>query len=271
MFPSMFPLGTATFPSSAPDLERMLNRCLQRIFSVEADPVSIRDASYPHLDEIRISLDGAGLRQNPPRPPAISGGTSPALRVDRISISALPLSIGPATIDLSVSACTVVFAQGRDANDQVVLSLESATAGKLEGSIAQTDLEALVAGLAGTQANQRGITIDSVRLKLRQESTHSVAAEVVMRVRKLFLSASLCLTGHLNLNDQLDMKISALNCTSDGAISSLARGILTPYLQKIDGREFSLRSFGLGNVRLRDVRLSVADSISITAEFGNAA
>jgi hypothetical protein len=132
----MLPLDTATFPSSASDLERLLNHSLQRIFSVDADPISIREASYPHLAEIRVSLDGARLRSNPPRSASISGKISPALRVDRMSLSAFALSVGPATIDLSLSARTVNFVQGKDSGDQVVLSLENAVDGKIEISTA---------------------------------------------------------------------------------------------------------------------------------------
>jgi hypothetical protein len=265
----MFPLHTATFPSSASDLERLLNHSLQRIFSVDADPVSIRDASYPHLAEIRVSLDGARLRSNPPRPPSISGKISPALRVDRLSLSAFALSVGPATIDLSLSARTVNFAQGKDSDDEVVLSLENATDGKMEISIAQTDLEALITELARTQASKQSITIKGVQLKLRQESAHSIAAEVRLRARRLFLGASIRVTGQLDLDDQLKLKISDLNCTGGGAIASLACGILTPYLRKIDGREFPLMTFPLGDARLRDVRLAIGDNLAITAEFGS--
>src|SRR5881394_1704862 len=95
----VFPLYTANFPSSALDLERLLNRGLQRIFSIDADPVRVRDASYPHLEEIGVCLDGARLRSNPPPPVSICGEISPALRVDQLSLSAEALSIGPASIN----------------------------------------------------------------------------------------------------------------------------------------------------------------------------
>jgi hypothetical protein len=267
----MFPLYTANFPSSASDLERLLSHSLQRIFSIEADPVSVRDASYPHLKEIRVSLDGARLRSNPPRPQSISGKMSPALRVDRLSLSALALLIGPATIDLSLSARSIDFVQGKDSDEQVVLSIENAADGKMEISIVQTDFEALIAGLAQNQASKQGITIDAAQLTLRQESAHSLTAEVRLRARKLFLSASICVTGKLDLDDQLNLKISGLNCTGDGGMAALACGILTPYLRKIDGREFPLMSLPLGEIRPRNVRLTLGDKLCVTAEFGSAA
>jgi hypothetical protein len=264
----MFPLFTATFPSSASDLERLLNESLQRIFVTDSDPVTVVDHSYPHLGAINVSLDGGRLRVDAPRP-VIPSGTSPAFEVDQVTLRASPLSLGPAAIDLSLSARGVQLGQGKDANDQMVLSLESAAAGKIEISATKTDLEALIAKLATDQASKQGITIDGVRLKLRQKSARSIAAEVHLRARKLFLSASIRVTGQLDLDDQLNLKLSGLNCTGDGGIATLACGILTPYLRKIDGREFPLMSLPLGQVRLREVRVAVGDKICVNAEFGS--
>jgi hypothetical protein len=265
----MLSLCTATFPSSACDLERLLNQSLQRIFSVDVDPVSIHDTSYSHLEEIRVSLDGASLRSDPPKPAFISGKTSPALRVDRLSVSARALSVGPATIDLSLSAHTVNFVQGKDSADQVVLSLENAADGKMEISIAQANLETLITKLVQNQASKQGVMIDGVQLNLRQGSAHSLAAEVNLRARKLFLSASIRVTGQLDLDDQLNLKVFGLNCTGDGGMATLACGVLTPYLRKIDGREFPLMSLPLGEVHLRDVRLVVDENLTVTAKFGS--
>jgi hypothetical protein len=265
----MFPLYTATFPSSAADLQRLLNESLQRIFVAESDPVTVRERSYPHLDALNISLNGARLRADPPHPPIVSGETSPALKIDQLTLSASPLSLGPAAVNLSVSAREVQVGQGKDPNNQIVLSLESAADGNIEISVRQSDLEALTAKLAQNQASKQGITIDNVQLKLRQESAHSIAAEVRLRARKLFLQASIRVTGQLDLDDQLNLKISGLNCTGDGGMATLACGILTPYLQKIDGQEFPLMSIPCGQVRLRDVQLAVDENLTITAQFGS--
>jgi hypothetical protein len=52
-------------------------------------------------------------------------------------------------------------------------------------------------------------------------------------------------------------------------MATVACGILKPYLQKIDGREFPLTSLPLGEIRLRDVRLTLDDKLSVRAEFGS--
>lgn len=266
----MFPLHTATFPSSAAELQRLLNESLERVFISKTDPVTVGDRSFPRLSRVEISLDGSRLRPEPPRPSIATGKVSPALEIDRLNVSASPLSVGPAELHLSLAASEVRLGQGKDANEQIVLSLQSATEGNIEISILQSDLTALVTGLAQDQAGKQGITIDGVNLQLRQENAHSLAVEVRLRARKLFLAASLRITGQLDLDDQLNVKISGLNCTGDGGMAAMACGILKPYLEKFDGREFSLMSLPLGEISLRNVRLTVDDDLIITAEFGSA-
>jgi len=266
----MFPLHTTALPSSASELERLLNASLQRIFVAQSAPATVSDHSYPHLAAITISLDGARLRADPTRPSVSSDKMAPALEVDQLVFSASPLSLGPASIDLALSARDVQLGQAKDSNGQVLLSLKNARDGHAAISATPASLEALITGLAQDQGNKQGIAIDQVQLKLRQESEDSLVAEVRLRARKLFLSASVKVIGKLELDDQLNLKISGLNCTGDGGIATLACGILKPYLEKIEGRKFPLMSLALGEIRLRDVRLNVGDKLSVTAEFGSA-
>jgi hypothetical protein len=266
----MFPLKTDTLPASAADLARLLNQSLRELFLVESDPVTIRESSYPHLEELNVSLDGAQLRGKPPSMPSRSGEPGPALDVDSFKVKALALSIGPAAIDLCLSASAVTLHQSNDSAGNVLLLLHNAAKGHIEISTSASDLEALIAEVAKTEAAKHGVSIDSVQLTLRSKSSRSLAAEVHLRAKKLFLSASIRITGQLDLDEALNARISGLDCTGDGAIASVACGVLKPHLQKIDGREFPLMSLPLGEVRLRDVQLAVGDRLSVTADFGSA-
>ena len=265
----MFPLHTATLPSTAGALERLLNESLRHLFEVTGDPVTIRDASYPHLAELSVSLNGARLRGTPPPIPSVSGKTTPALEVDSLKIDASALSAGPGTIELSLSANAVSLRQGQDSQGNVVLLLHQAADGAIAISTSPSDLEMLIAEVAKAEAGKHGVTIDGVQLILGSKTSRSIAVEIRLRARKLFLNASIRITGQLDLDEQLNAKISGLDCTGDGAIASLACGVLKPHLQKMDGREFPLMSLPLGEVRLRDVELAVGDKLSVTAEFGS--
>jgi hypothetical protein len=194
----------------------------------------------------------------------------PALKIDSLKINAAALSAGPATIDFSLAARGVTLHQATDSAGNIVLLLHRADDGAISISTALSDLEALIAEVAKTEAGKHGVTIDGVVLSLRSKSSRSLTAEVRLRARKLFLSASIQITGQLDLDEQLNAKISGLDCIGDGAIAAVACGVLKPHLQKIDGRSFPLMSLPLGEVRLRDVQLAVGEKLSVTAEFGSA-
>jgi hypothetical protein len=265
----MFPLNATALPSSAETLGRLLDESLRGIFLTKADPVAIRAAAYPHLEELRIALDGAALRDSPPPPPSISGATTPALEIDSLKINAARLSAGPAVVDLSLSAQNVILHQAPDSAGKIVLLLHRAAGGAIALSTSPSDLEAAIAEVARTEAGKHGVTIDGVQLTLRSKSSRALAAEVRLRARKLFLNATIRITGQLDLDEQLNARISGLDCTGEGAIAGIACGVLKPHLQKMDGRSFPLMSLPLGEVRLRDVRLSAGEKLSVTAEFGS--
>ncbi len=266
----MFPLNTPNFPANAADLARALNDSLRSLFTLAHEPVAIRDLSYPHLAALELSLDGAELRGRPPAPPSLATPPVPALAVDSFSAGGRGISVGPAAIEFSLTATGVELHQAKDSAGQIVLVLHTAAAGRVEASASKADLEALIAEVAKAEAGKQGVTVDSVQLSLRSQSPRSLAAEVRLRAKKLFLSASLRITGQLDLDEELNARLSGLDCVGDGAIAAVACGVLKPHLQKLNGRVFSLMSLPLGEARLRDVRVTVGEKLSVTADFGSA-
>ena len=267
-FLPMFPLNTSNFPSNAPDLARDLNESLRELFQLQNDPVTIREVSYPHLASLAVSLDGAQLRGQPPPVPSPTGESTPALMVDSFTAQGSQISVGPAAVDFALEAKDVHLNRAADSHGNIVLTLRSAVEGRIEVSASLADLEALIAEVGKTEAAKHGVTIDSVQLSLRSKSPQSLAAEVRLRAKKLFLRTSLRITGQVDLDEELNAKISGLACNGEGAMGGIACGILKPHLEKIDGRQFSLMSLPLGEVRLREVRIAAENKLSITAEFG---
>lgn len=264
----MFPLYTKSFPSTATELARLLNESLNRLFSGPSDPVSVRTEAYPEIAELRISLDGAELRRDPPRPPVLRTSTIPALALAALQIRGSGVILGPATLDLELTARDVRLSQARDGNDELVLVLQSAADGNVEISAAKDVIERAIAVVAKAEAGKHGVTIDQVQLAVRPRGSRGIDGEVRLRARKLFFTTVIKLAGKLDLDEQLNASVSDLRCTGDGAIGSLACGFLAPHLQKVNGRSFSLMALPLGDVRLRDVRLSANERLTVEAEFG---
>jgi hypothetical protein len=266
----MFPLNTTSLPATAADLARAINDSLRAIFTLDRDPVEIRDLAYPNLAAINVSLDGARMPGTPPAVPSLASQGQPALTAGTFNAGGRGISVGPAAFDLALSATGVELHQAKDRAGQIVLLLHKAAQGRVEASVSKSDLEALISEIAKTEAGKHGVNIDSVQLSLRSQSPRSLAAEVRLRAKKLFVSASLRITGQLDLDEELNARLSGLDCVGDGAIAGIACGVLKPHLAKLNGHVFPLMSLPLGQVRLRDVRLAVGEKLSVTAEFGSA-
>jgi hypothetical protein len=266
----MFPLKTATFPANAADLQARLNESLREVFNLSRDPVELNDAAYPHLSEMRVSLDGAELAGRPPAPPRVSGQAVAALTVDSFSATGSRVSVGPAAVDFALQAKALELHRANDEQGNVVLLLQNAAEGQIEISTSTSGLQALIAEVASAEAGKHGVSVDNVQLSLRSSGPRSLAAEVRLRGRKLFMSAALRITGQLDIDHELNARLSGLDCTGEGAIASIACGFLKPELQKMEGRVFPMMSLPLGQVRLRDVRIVTGERLSVSAEFGSA-
>ena len=266
----MFPLDTNTFPASAPELARLLNASLRNLFGLSHNPVELEDKSYPHLGSLVVVLDGAVVPERPPAIPSLATASEPALSIDVFKVNASPISVGPASVDFQLMANGVDLHRAVDRDGDILLLLHKTADGRVEISVPVSELEALIAQIAKAEAGKHGVSIDDVQLTLRSRDAGSLAAEVRLRAKKLFVSATLRITGQLDLDKQLNAKISGLDCTGEGAIASVACGVLKPHLQKLDGREFALMSLPLGEVRLRNVRIALDDRLSVIGEFGSA-
>ena len=264
----MFPLYTKKFPNNAVDLAVLLNDSVKRVFSNAANPVVIRDKSYPELSEIRITLDGAELRMDAPRPPVVKGKTSAGIRVDDLHIDAAGLLLGPATADLRLGARDVRLGQAKDSNGDAMLMLEGAADGVVEITAETKDIEAAIAAVAKSEAGKHGVTIDQVRLTVKPRGARSVDGEVQLRAKKLFFSTVIRISAKLDLDDELNATVSGLKCDGEGAIGAMGCGFLEPHLKALNGRSFPLMALPLGEVRLHDVRIAAADRITVSAEFG---
>ncbi|HSH38854.1 MAG TPA: hypothetical protein VK993_08715 [Chthoniobacterales bacterium] len=264
----MFPLYSKKFPENAVDLAVLLNDSVKRVFANAANPVVIRDKAYPALSEIRITLNGAELRSNPPPPPKVRGNSLDGLRVDDLHIDAAGLLLGPATADLRLGARDVRLNQAKDANGEAMLMLQGAADGVVEITAAAKDIEAAIAALAKSEAGKHGVQIDQVRLTVKPRGERSVDGQVQLRAKKLFFSTVITISAKLDLDHELNASVSGLKCHGEGAIGALGCGFLEPHLNALNGRTFPLMALPLGEVRLRDVRIAATDRITVSAEFG---
>ena len=264
----MFPLYQEKFPQTTLGLVQTLTASLRGALQIPGDPVLIREIKYPELAEIAINLSGSQVRMSAPHPSPPAGSGEPALTAQLFTLKALPLSIGDAALYFTIDANGIVLHQNRDETGNVFLQLQRADSGQIAIGIRQHDLEILINKIAKTEAGKQGVAIEHVQLNLTSRGSRSLAVEIRVQARKLFVRAFVRIAGLLKIDDQLVARISNLTCTGDGAIATLACGVLAPHLQALQNSSLPLLALPLGEARLHDINLAVTDGIEVTAEFG---
>src|SRR6266581_4131433 len=235
----MFPLQRSEFPSTADDFARALSESIRGFVRVRDDPVRVRASNYPELEELRIVVDRGEICMDPLPPPSVSG-SKPAVRAKRMEITGRGISFGGASLDLAMQAREVQLNHGRDCEGNVVLLLQSAIEGSVELMVSKNDLRLLILGRAGIEAQKHGVSIEDVRLDLRSRGSRSLDADMQVRARKLFLSATVTIKGRLDIDEHLTAKLSDLRCRGDGALGALACNFLSPILDRANKHEVSL-------------------------------
>gem|GEM_PF-790052 len=264
----MFLLQSNDVPENADELARAIEESLRQYVRGSEPLVSVRLRVFPYYDEVRINLDKAELDSKPPQIPSAVGEVKYAFEAGVVAVTARNVRVQGVPLDLRLEAQRVTFDKGKDANGQALLIVKTVREGHLRISAAQLDLENAIGEIASRLARKHWIGIDQVRLALRARGARSLSADLRFQARKLLLRTNIDISVQIDVDEDFVAKISNTKCKGDGAIGSLACGALEPHLRRLDGQSFSLMSLPLGELQLRDVRIAVADTVEITADFG---
>jgi uncharacterized protein YigA (DUF484 family) len=150
-----------------------------------------------------------------------------------------------------------------------MLLVQEVRDGQLKVSVRQLELEKAIAQIGGREAGRHGIALEELRLATRARGPRSLAVDVRVQARKFLLRAKIDICGQIDIDENLVMKVF-LKCKSDGAIGSFACSALDPIFGRLNNKSFSFASLPLGEIQFRDVRLAVADTVELTADFGSA-
>jgi hypothetical protein len=265
----MLPLYRKQFPSSKADLAQALDEVLHRFASKEGQIVDLRARVFPYIDEIAVNLDGAQFDSPPPALPKLNPNTTPAFEAAATTISARQISVRGVPVNMRIEAQDLVFHKGQDENGDAVLVIHQLRDGTLSISVSQLDLENAIEKIALQEG--RGLTIDHVRLSMRARGQRSLAIDVQVQARKLFMRTRIDISGQIDIDENFVITAPNLKCKSDGGIGSIACSVLDPIFRELEQKSFSLASLPLGDLKVHDVRLTVADTVEITADFGSAA
>ena len=268
----MFPLAGKTFPDSSDALARSIEDALGEVFELpKKSVVAIKDGKFPKLKTVRINLSGASVSATEPPPkPKPTGKREDGPRVDKLEITAQPIKYEKTQLNLKLSGTGLQFDFARDKKGHPLLVLTDAEDGKVEAKISKADLETLARQAAEMAAEQQGIKIKDLDLELRSDGPRSIAVDVRIKARKMMVSGTIHITGRLDVDDELNATISKLNAEGEGMIGTAAAALVQKKIRSYNGMEVPLMAFSLGDVALRDLKISVKNDVQVSAAFGKA-
>jgi hypothetical protein len=264
----MLPLFRKELPGSTNELAQAIESALRRFVQKDEPIVEVRSRVFPYLDELAINLDRARFDTFPAEPLVAIEPPKPAFEVAAVTVSGRNVSIRGIPLDVRMEGRDVILHKAADANGAAMLLLQDLRDGRLTIATEQLALEKAIAEVATREAERHGIAVEQVRLAMRACGARCLAAEVHLQVRKFLLRAGINISGQIDIDENFSAKVF-LKCKSDGAIGSLLCAALNPTFERINHKAFPLALPRLGDIRIRDVRLAVADTVELTADFGS--
>lgn len=270
----MFPLAGKSFPTTADELATAIQEALEDVltFPKKSNVIKAIESTFPDLKSLKIDLSGATVNINEPPPaPQPKGKRKPGVTVGQLDVTGHPIYYEKSKAELELKAKGLSFDFAHDAKGNALLVLTDAKDGHVQVKIGKDDLRAMLLAAASAAAKSQGVTIQELDVNLEATGDRSIAADVRVKAKKMVMSGVINIRGKADVDDNLVATLSDLSCTGEGMIGGMAAGFLQGKLKAYDGKKFPLMAFSLGDVALRDLKISTKGAIQLSAEFGHKA
>src|SRR4051794_5164611 len=266
----MFPLAGKDFPTTTDELVTAIQDALAEVFTIPKKAGVSAEGTHPAIKRLTVDLSGASVRATKPPPkPQPTGKREPGPTVQKLEVRGEPVEYEKSKANFEVTAKSVKLDYARDKKGNPLLVLADAASGTADARIAKADIESLARAVASDAAKQQGVTIQDLSVDLSSHGPRSVSVEAKVKAKKLMMSGTLHVTGRLDVDDELNAKISGLTCKGDGVVGSMAAGVVQSKLKQYEGTRVSLMAFSLGDVKLRDLKIDTKAGLHVTAAFGS--
>jgi hypothetical protein len=270
----MFPLAGQSFPTTTDQLVTAIKDALAEVlaFPAGSDVVQAAESTFPDLASLTIDVSGATVDiEQPPPVPQPAGERRPGITVGQLDVTGRPVYYEQGKAELELKASGLRFDFARDAGGDALLVLTDAADGHVRVKIGKDDLRAMLLAAASAAAKSQGVTIQDLDVSVDATGDRSIAADVRVKAKKMFMSGVVTVRGKAAVDDNLVATVSDLACTGEGVVGTMAAGFLQSKLQTHNGKKFPLMTFSLGDVALRDLKISTGDAVELSAEFGRKA
>lgn len=196
---------------------------------------------------------------------------APALTVAKFKVTGTPVEIEgiPATIHANFSGLGCGFGRAGEGPWQLVV--QSAGGGRIELEAATRDIEQGVHRIVSELAGSQGATVKSTTLNLTSISPRSIKFEVSCTAKVFIATATLIVGGQLEIDEQLNARLSDLSVRGDGMIANMAQGLIQPRLAELNGRVIPLGDYVAAGLTVQDLRISTGEKVRLEATLGTTA
>ena len=268
----VFPMVTDSLPNSREELIDALTEGWKRNLKFKSDDPQIITADgnrFPALSTLRIELGGARMdltKDNKKTKP--SGLVEGQVYAGNFELSGQPLLCDRAKMNLHFTATRARLDFEHDEGGRPVLMLADARLAKLEFEATQSDLERILLVSAREAGKKYGVSVQKVDLKLDALTPHSISLDLHLSTKVALIPAGMRFQAHVDIDPDMNAKLSNLKCDGDEALGPLIINIIRPGLAKYENRSKPVFSFPTGELKLRDVQVQTAEDVHVIALFG---
>ncbi len=267
----MLPLAGSQYPDSHADLAEALILGLARLGVTPRD-IRVEGGTFPNVETFRLDVTGTQLARTS-TPITFSGPMkmppgAAEISVDQIAIEATPIFFEELPLQLHFWASRAGLALAHDKSNEPMLVFSKAAAGEVTLSTEHGDLEMFAHRLAVAASAKQGIEIKKTTLELTGITPRKLAFKIEITAKMFIMTAAVVVSGNIQIDDQLNARLSDLACSGDGMIASAANALLKPQLQKLETRDFALLAFTPGEVKLHDIIVEAQHTIRLRGSFG---
>jgi hypothetical protein len=218
-----------------------------------------------------VHIDLSDVRVDPEdkvrklKPLAASQGTVTA---DRFELVASPFLVEKARLFIGLVATDAKLDVRRDREGRSMLTLTDAKDGVLTLEVPREDVDWMLLHAARGAAGKFGVAVDRTKLKLDVEGSRTIRVDLKIDTRVGFLPAGLRFRARVDIDDQLNGKMTRLSCDGDQLLGPIVSSIIDPLLRKYEGKSRPLVGFDWGQMTLRDVKMDTTDAFMLEATFG---
>lgn len=190
----------------------------------------------------------------------------PALTIGNLGLVAQPLNLLDLTPEFELTADDVQLQPAVPPDGHWFrLDLKN---GRLVLRLSHRDLEALLYHLLGEMLRPYKVKVSAVRVQVQALDRRCLHLAVSLTIQRSLMSASLDLSGKLQVDDRLQARLTGLQVQGRGLQGLVVAACMRSQLEALAEQPVPLTQPWFGYLQLTDVEFEVAGQLRVLARFG---